>query len=169
MSLSTESVVHRFPGLEIRPLERVLLVSGQPARVGSRAFDLLVALAERTARVVSKRELIELVWPDAVVEENNLSVQITALRKLPGSGGHRQRVGAGVPAGKPVAGAAPSTPAAFLAPAREPAPADRPRARIRRLVCAGGPLAPGDPGRHGRCGQDHPGPGRRCARGPGFA
>jgi DNA-binding winged helix-turn-helix (wHTH) protein len=85
MSPSPTSVVHRFPGWEIRPLERVLLLDGKPARVGSRAFDLLVALAERPARVVSKRELIELVWPDVVVEENNLSVQITALRKLLGA------------------------------------------------------------------------------------
>ena len=61
-----------------------MLIGGKPVRIGSRAFDLLRALAERPARVVSKRELIELVWPDVVVEENNLSVQITALRKLLG-------------------------------------------------------------------------------------
>ena len=122
MSLSTESIVHRFPGWEIRPLERVLLVGGQPARVGSRAFDLLVALAERPARVVSKRELIELVWPDVVVEENNLSVQITALRKLLGSGAIVNVSGLGYQLASRPQGLPASTPAAFLAPARESAP-----------------------------------------------
>lgn len=119
------SQVHRFPGWEIRPLERVLLIDGKPARIGSRAFDLLVALAERPARVVSKRELIDLVWPDVVVEENNLSVQITALRKLLGSGAIVNVAGLGyqlasTPQSLPASSAAASA-LALPAPAREPA------------------------------------------------
>ena len=54
---------------------------GQVAAIGARAFDLLMALAERRERVVSKNELLELVWPGVVVEENNLQVHISALRK----------------------------------------------------------------------------------------
>lgn len=120
MSPSVESIVHTFPGWEIRPQERVLLIGGKPVRIGSRAFDLLRALAERPARVVSKRELIELVWPDVVVEENNLSVQITALRKLLGSEAIVNVSGLGYQlAGMPVSPQA-SLQAACALPAAEP-------------------------------------------------
>jgi TolB-like protein/DNA-binding winged helix-turn-helix (wHTH) protein/Tfp pilus assembly protein PilF len=74
-----------FGSVEIRPLERQLFVQRQPVAVGARAFDLLLALFERRDRVVSKNELLDLAWPGLVVEENNLSVQISALRKLLGA------------------------------------------------------------------------------------
>ena len=68
----------------MRPRERQLLVDGAPASVGARAFDVLVALIERRDRLVTKSELLDLVWPGLVVEENNLQVQISSLRKLLG-------------------------------------------------------------------------------------
>ncbi|MBK9117307.1 MAG: winged helix-turn-helix domain-containing protein [Betaproteobacteria bacterium] len=52
--------------------------------MGARAFDLLLALLERRDRVVTKDELLEVVWPGLVVEENNLQVQVSALRKVLG-------------------------------------------------------------------------------------
>jgi predicted ATPase/DNA-binding winged helix-turn-helix (wHTH) protein len=64
---------------------RALFVDDIPARLGARAFDVLTALIERRDRVVGKSELLEAVWPNLVVEENNLQVQISALRKLLGS------------------------------------------------------------------------------------
>lgn len=67
-------------------MERVLLVRGEPASVGSRAFEVLLALAERQGKVVSKSELLDAAWPGLVVEENNISVQIAALRKVLGPG-----------------------------------------------------------------------------------
>jgi predicted ATPase len=73
-----------YRDFELRPDERRLLVKGEPVQVGARAFDLLVALEERSDRVVTKNELLDLVWPNLVVEENNLQVQISALRKLLG-------------------------------------------------------------------------------------
>jgi predicted ATPase/DNA-binding winged helix-turn-helix (wHTH) protein len=60
-------------------------MDGEPARLGARAFDVLAALIERRERLVSKTELLGVVWPHLVVEENNLQVQISALRKLLGS------------------------------------------------------------------------------------
>lgn len=75
---------YRFGHSEIRPAERQLLVAGAPAALGARAFDLLVALVERRDRVVSKTELFDAVWPGLVVEENNLQVQVSSLRKLLG-------------------------------------------------------------------------------------
>ncbi len=74
----------RFGEFELRPTERQLLAHGQPLKLGPRAFDVLVALVERRERLVAKRELLDIVWGPLVVEENNLSVQISALRKLLG-------------------------------------------------------------------------------------
>jgi adenylate cyclase len=73
-------------GFELRPAERRLLIRGEPIPLGARAFDLLVALIERRDRVVAKSELLERVWPGVVVEENNLTVQISTLRKVLGQG-----------------------------------------------------------------------------------
>ncbi|MET1084470.1 MAG: winged helix-turn-helix domain-containing protein, partial [Burkholderiales bacterium] len=69
---------------EIRPTERQLLVNGHSAPLGARAFDLLLALVERRERTVTKNELLDLVWSGLVVEENNLQVQISTLRKVLG-------------------------------------------------------------------------------------
>jgi predicted ATPase/DNA-binding winged helix-turn-helix (wHTH) protein len=74
-----------FDRVEIRPHERRVLVDGVPASLGARAFDLLLALIERRERLVAKAELLDLVWPDTIVEENNLQVHISALRKVLGS------------------------------------------------------------------------------------
>src|SRR5512134_3796617 len=73
-----------FGRVEVRPRERQLLVDGVAAGVGARAFDLLLALIERRDRLVTKNELLDAVWPGVVVEENNLQVQISSLRKLLG-------------------------------------------------------------------------------------
>lgn len=79
-----ETGIYRFPRWELRRHERALFVNGVRAKIGSRAFDVLLALVERQGQVVSKKELIDLAWPDLIVEENNLSVQISTLRKLLG-------------------------------------------------------------------------------------
>ncbi|MBK6805261.1 MAG: winged helix-turn-helix domain-containing protein [Betaproteobacteria bacterium] len=75
---------YRFDRFELRPAERALRADGQPVKLGGRAFDMLVALVERRDRVVGKHELMDLVWPKLVVEENNLQAQVVALRKLMG-------------------------------------------------------------------------------------
>ena len=75
---------YQFDLLEIRPTERRLLIDGHSAPLGARAFDVLLALDERRDRTVTKNELLDLVWPGLVVEENNLQVQISTLRKLLG-------------------------------------------------------------------------------------
>ena len=75
----------QFGRFEILLAERRLQVDGQPVALGSRAFDLLAALVTRRDRVVPKDELIEVVWPGLVVEDNNLQVQISALRKVLGA------------------------------------------------------------------------------------
>jgi predicted ATPase/DNA-binding winged helix-turn-helix (wHTH) protein len=69
---------------ELRPAEYRLLVDGKPAAMGGRALDLLMALAARPSELLTKNELLDIVWPGLVVEENNLRVQINALRRILG-------------------------------------------------------------------------------------
>ena len=69
---------------ELQPEYRRLMQDGNPVAIGARALDVLVALAERRDRVVTKTELLDLAWPGLIVEENNLQVQISTLRKLLG-------------------------------------------------------------------------------------
>jgi len=79
-------VVYRAADIEVRPAERRLLARGEPVALGARAFDLLMVLIEQRDRVVGKAELLARVWPGVVVEENNLTVQVSTLRKVLGGG-----------------------------------------------------------------------------------
>jgi DNA-binding winged helix-turn-helix (wHTH) protein len=54
---------------------------GAPVQLGSRALDILYVLASARGEVVGKDELMSRVWPGLVVEENNLGVHVSALRK----------------------------------------------------------------------------------------
>jgi DNA-binding response OmpR family regulator len=72
--------------LRVRPFllearERRLLRDGQPVPLTVKVFDLLEVLVRRPDRLLHKEELLRLVWPDAVVEENNFNVTMSALRK----------------------------------------------------------------------------------------
>lgn len=66
--------------------KRLLTRDGAPVDIGGRALDLLIALAERPGRVLSKRELLKRVWPDIVVEEGSLRFHMAGLRRLLGDG-----------------------------------------------------------------------------------
>jgi DNA-binding winged helix-turn-helix (wHTH) protein len=66
--------------------QKLLLNVDRQVRIGSRAFDILTALVERAGEVVSKRELLAYVWPNAYVEDSNLRVHVAALRKVLGDG-----------------------------------------------------------------------------------
>jgi predicted ATPase/DNA-binding winged helix-turn-helix (wHTH) protein len=117
----------RFDHFELDAAERTLTIAGEAAVVGARAFDLLLALVERRGRVVPKAELLDLVWPGLVVEENNLQVQVSALRKLLGTNAITTVAGRGYrftaaleapPAAAPAGAAAPAPPRTNLAPSR---------------------------------------------------
>src|SRR3989442_1614243 len=64
---------------------RELLADGRPIELGGRAFDTLMVLIDARGTVLGKDELMNRVWPDRVVEENNLQAQISALRKVFGA------------------------------------------------------------------------------------
>jgi DNA-binding winged helix-turn-helix (wHTH) protein len=71
----------QFGRFTLLPVRRELLANGAPVELGGRAFDVLPALVEARGAVLTKDELLGRVWPDRVVEENNLQVQIATLRK----------------------------------------------------------------------------------------
>jgi predicted ATPase/DNA-binding winged helix-turn-helix (wHTH) protein len=66
--------------------QRLLLERDKPVRLGSRAFDILAALVERAGEMVGKGELIARAWPRTFVEESNLKIQMSALRRVLGDG-----------------------------------------------------------------------------------
>ena len=64
---------------------RQLLLRGEvPVRIGGRALDILAALVEHPGELVSKTELLSRVWPNTIVEEGNLKVNMAALRRALG-------------------------------------------------------------------------------------
>lgn len=71
-----------FGDFELDETRRLLTHAGSQLNLNPKAFDLLNVLVKHGGNVVSKDELLETVWPDQFVEENNLTVQISALRKL---------------------------------------------------------------------------------------
>jgi DNA-binding winged helix-turn-helix (wHTH) protein len=71
-----------FGPFRLIPAQRTLLKGGRSVKLGSRALDILVALARRAGEVVSKKELLACAWPDTFVEEVNLRVNVAALRKI---------------------------------------------------------------------------------------
>src|SRR5882762_917401 len=75
-----------FGPFRLSVTERILERGGVRVQLGSRALDILIALVERPAEVVSKKELFARVWPDLVVDEGNLRYHVSALRKALGEG-----------------------------------------------------------------------------------
>ena len=71
--------------------QRELSAHGVPIPVGQRAFDILLVLVSRHGHLVTKDELMAEVWPGVIVEENNIQVHISALRKVLGTDGDPKR------------------------------------------------------------------------------
>ena len=76
--------IFSFAEFELDAGKRRLLRDGKTLGLNAKAFDVLVFLAENAGRVVSKEELLDAVWRDQFVEEANLAVQISQLRKVLG-------------------------------------------------------------------------------------
>jgi TolB-like protein len=74
----------RFGRFEWHPAQRQLSAEGRKIVLGARACELLGVLIGNRDRVMAKGDLLEQAWPGLVVEENNLTVQISALRKVLG-------------------------------------------------------------------------------------
>jgi DNA-binding winged helix-turn-helix (wHTH) protein len=78
--------VLRFGPFELLSSKRQLRRNGVTLLLGSRAFDILVYLAERPGEVIGKNELIDHVWSNVTVEEVSLRVHVAAIRKALGDG-----------------------------------------------------------------------------------
>src|SRR6266516_4292576 len=93
---AVESVIC-FDSFRLFTTQRILMEDGKPLRVGGRALDILIALVERQGEVVGKSELMERVWPDTFVEDDNLKVHVSALRRAMGDGGGARRYIVSIP------------------------------------------------------------------------
>ena len=74
-----------FGRFQVLLRQRQLYADGALVELGTRAFDLLLVLLEADGLLVTKQELLRLVWPGIIVSEENLKVQVAALRKALGA------------------------------------------------------------------------------------
>ena len=86
-----------FGPFRLVPHARLLEREGLPTSLGSRAFDLLCLLASRPGEVVSKADLIANAWPGLTVDECNLRLQITNVRRALGDNHGSERYVVNVP------------------------------------------------------------------------
>ena len=78
------NVLYEFGSFLLNPQERLLLRDGKPVSLTPKAFELFLVLVQREGRLVEKEELLRTVWPDVAVEEGNLAVMVSHLRKVLG-------------------------------------------------------------------------------------
>ena len=137
--------IYEFGPFRLEVAERRLLRDGEVVSLSPRLFDLLAVLVERHGRLLEKDELLRLIWPDSFVEEANLNVNVSALRRALGDTPSAPRYIETVPrrgyrfvgevreaaAGEEVPGEEVARPPA---PAAEPAPPLRRRAPGRAAI-----------------------------------
>jgi DNA-binding winged helix-turn-helix (wHTH) protein/TolB-like protein/Tfp pilus assembly protein PilF len=75
----------RFADFRLYPTEHLLLRDGTALPLAPKAFDILVYLVENSGHLVKRDTLMEAIWPDSFVEETNITVNISLLRKTLGS------------------------------------------------------------------------------------
>jgi pimeloyl-ACP methyl ester carboxylesterase/DNA-binding winged helix-turn-helix (wHTH) protein len=75
-----------FDGFRVDVSERLLFRENREVPLTPKVFDTLLVLLENSSHVLTKKELMEKVWPDSFVEENNLAQNISILRKALGAG-----------------------------------------------------------------------------------
>ncbi|HKE55471.1 MAG TPA: winged helix-turn-helix domain-containing protein [Pyrinomonadaceae bacterium] len=92
--MNSQQHVYEFGPFRVDALKRVLWRDGEPVQLTSKSLDTLLILVSQPGEIVTKDDLMKAVWPDTVVEENNLTQQISMLRKALGEkvGEHRYLV-----------------------------------------------------------------------------
>lgn len=78
--------VYEFKGFRLEAAQRRLLYNGQPVPLKPKILDLLLLLVQMRGRLVEKDELMKEIWPNTIVEENNITVSMSILRKTLGDG-----------------------------------------------------------------------------------
>ena len=98
-----QAQIYEFGDFRVDAAKRLLLKrDGETVPLTPKAFDTLLYLVEHREAVLDKEELLKAIWPDTVVEENNLNQNISALRRVLGENTrraslHRDRSGAWLP------------------------------------------------------------------------
>ena len=87
--MTDRSVAYEFGEFRLVPLARVFTRQDQPIALAPKSFDLLMLLVERRGRVLTRGELIRELWPDTIVEEANLTFQVSTVRKVLGEHGSK--------------------------------------------------------------------------------
>jgi pimeloyl-ACP methyl ester carboxylesterase/DNA-binding winged helix-turn-helix (wHTH) protein len=75
---------YSFDAFRVDPIERLLFKEDREVPLTPKVFDTLLVLLENSSHVLTKQELMQQVWPDSFVEENNLAQNISILRKALG-------------------------------------------------------------------------------------
>ena len=90
---SIRDSVYEFGPFRLDTARRTLLRDGEPVGLAPKALDMLVVLVTHPGEVLGKDRLMELLWPDSIVEEANLPLNVSALRKALGeSPGERRYI-----------------------------------------------------------------------------
>jgi len=84
MQRNVDSRIYEFKGFRLEAGQRRLLYQGQPVPVKPKILDLLLFLVEMRGQLVVKEDLMRQIWPDSIVEENNITVSMSILRKTLG-------------------------------------------------------------------------------------
>lgn len=85
---NSQKQLYEFGDFHLDVEERILSRDGEAITLAPKTFDLLLALVERPGHLLDKDELLRVVWPDAFVEETNLTSNISLLRKALGENGN---------------------------------------------------------------------------------
>jgi DNA-binding winged helix-turn-helix (wHTH) protein len=83
-----EQSVYEFGPFVLDTAQHLLLRDQQPLPLTPKTYDTLLVLVENSGRMLSKNELMQAIWPESFVEESNLTVQISAIRKVLGEQGY---------------------------------------------------------------------------------
>ncbi len=84
MSSQPEQHFYEFGPFRVDTMKRLLLRAGQPVPLTAKAFDTLLTFVQHSGQDLDKDELMRTVWPDTIVEENNLTQHVSVLRKALG-------------------------------------------------------------------------------------
>jgi predicted ATPase/DNA-binding winged helix-turn-helix (wHTH) protein len=87
----------KFGPFRLSPRERLLTKDGVPVSIGGRPLDILITLIKRPGEIVSKKDLLDQVWPDVTVDDGSLRFNIGSLRKILGDGRDGARYVTNVP------------------------------------------------------------------------
>jgi Tol biopolymer transport system component/DNA-binding winged helix-turn-helix (wHTH) protein len=87
--MSRPAAAYEFGDYRLDPLARVLSLRDRPIALAPKSFDLLRLMVERRGRVLERDELMRALWPDTIVEEANLTFQVSTLRKALGEDGSK--------------------------------------------------------------------------------